>query len=173
MGLLSPPPREGGAGGVFSPRLFCRWCRSSPCREPSPPRRLPAELERARRAEPVARSSSGSLRAPVSRARSARTAHLRIRHLIDLREHQRRFVLKGRLHRFEVTFRIFSRAILKTQVPQIVVDGVAPLQQLIELGPVWCEIRSIRLNVKYEKHGGDGQGQARAQHRPIRGSNQE
>jgi hypothetical protein len=35
------------------------------------------------------------------------------------------------------------------------------------------KIRSIRLNVKYKKHDGDGQGQARAEYRPIRGLNQE
>src|SRR5260370_6404121 len=168
------PSRRGGERVcVESPPLLCRLCHSSPCRGRSPPRLSPAEPERVHPARPNAWSTSASLRAPVSRACSARRAYLGIRQLIDLREHQRRLILKGRLHRFEVTFRIFSGTILKSQVAQIVVDGVAALQQLIELRSVRCKIRSIWLNVKNEQHGRGSQGQARSHHRPIRGINQE
>src|SRR6266436_5328687 len=67
-------------------------------------------------------------------------------------EHQRRFILKACLHCFEVTFRVFSGTILKTQVAQIVIDGVAALQQLVQLCPMRRKIRGVRLNVKNEKH---------------------
>src|SRR5260370_37343397 len=166
MCLLPSSPRGVGSFEVQPAAHLFRLFHYPLCREPSPPRRSSAEPEQAQRPEPNARSRSPSLCAPARWSRSARPMHLRIRHLIDLRKHYRCFIFKDRLHRFEVAFRVFSRAILKSQVTQIVVDGVAALQELVELAAVRRKVRSIRLNVKNEKTDGDGQGQARPQYRP-------
>src|SRR5260370_188494 len=98
--------------------------------------------------------------------------HLRRRPLLDLGKHQRRLIFKRRFHGFKITLGIFPGTILKTQVAQVVIDVVATLQQLIELCPARRKIRGIRLNVENEEDRGNRKGQARADHGPIRGSNQ-
>src|ERR1051326_2566015 len=98
-------------------------------------------------------SSSASLRfwTDSRGAYTARTAYLRLGDLVNLGEHHGRFIFQCGLHRFVVLFRVFPGAVLETQVSEIIVDGVASLHQMIELGTMRSEIRSIRLNVEDEQ----------------------
>src|SRR5713101_7340710 len=77
------------------------------------------------------------------------------------------------LHRFVVSFRVFSGAKLEAQVAQIVIDGVASLHQLIQLRAMRREVGGVRLNVENKEQRRDGQRQASAQHRAIRGRNEQ
>src|ERR1700722_9629490 len=103
---------------------------------------------------------------------AARTPHLRLRNLIDFREHQGGFVLERDFHRFEVVLGIFSGTKLETQVAQIIVERVAALEQLIELRAVWSEGGCIRLNIENEESGGESQRETRAENGPIRGGDE-
>src|SRR5271168_4425308 len=98
-------------------------------------------------------------------------ASLRFRDLIDFGQNQRRVVFESIFHRFKITLRILSRAVLEAQVAQIVVNGVAALQQLVQFRAVWRQIRSIRLDEKNEQRRGQGERQARAYDGPIPGGN--
>src|SRR5258707_1551632 len=141
--------------------------RFSPChaarRRARKPRTAPAQRKPHKFSE--AASSLATLR--LHRPHATRSANLRFRHLLDFGQHQRRFVLQRSLHRVEVAFRIFSGAKLKTQVSQIVVNGVAPLHQLVQLGAMRREVGSIGLDVENKKQRGNGQRQACAKHCAI------
>src|ERR1051326_7963988 len=99
---------------------------------------------------------------------AARTTYLRFGDLVNLGEHHGRFIFERGLHRFVVLFRVFPRAVLETQVSEIIVDGVASLHQMIELGTMRSEIRSIRLDVEDKQKRRDGQREASAEHRAVR-----
>src|SRR6266404_8964646 len=111
--------------------LPCLLCRSSPYREASP---RAATQQRAAVPRNRCQSSEGASSLATLRlrgTRTARAANLRFRHLLNFGQDQCRFVLEGSLHRVVIAFGIFSGAKLKAQVSQIVVDGVAPLHQLV------------------------------------------
>src|ERR1700730_3198410 len=109
-------------------------------------------------------TSSGS-----SGASTAWPAHLGLGDLINFSEHESGFIFERSLHGFKVAFRIFAGAKFKAEIAQIVVNGVATLQQLIQFGAMRCEVGSIGLNVKDKNQRGDGESEARTQYGPIGG----
>src|SRR5277367_2122556 len=127
-----------------------------------------------KRRAPTTESGAPSLRTSVRGYRfyPARPANLRFRNLIDFSEHHGRFILQRDFHRLVVIFGIFAGAKLEPQIAQIVVKGVAPLQQLIQFRAVRRKVGRIRLDEKYEKSGGGRECQAGAKNGPIRGGDQ-
>src|SRR5262249_28879360 len=87
-----------------------------------------------------------SLRAPPRSACRPWPLHARLRHLIDLRKHQRRFLFQSCFHRFKIALGILPRAIFKTKIAQIVVNRISSLQKLVELAPMRRQVGSIGLN---------------------------
>jgi hypothetical protein len=56
---------------------------------------------------------------------------------------------------------------LEFKVAQIVVDGVAALEELIEFGAVGRKVRSVGMNIKDKKKNGGGETEASAEHGVI------
>ena len=118
-----------------------------------------------------ARKQSTSSSAPLGGGgtNGARAAHLGFRDLLDFGEDKSGFIFEGSFHEFVVAFGIFSGAMFEFEVAKIVVDGIAALEELIELGAVRGEIGSVRLNVKDEEERRRRLGRSKRRERPSPG----
>jgi hypothetical protein len=87
--------------------------------------------------------------------------------LLDFRENEGGFVLERIPHCFVIAFRIFPSPVFELQVAQIVVDGIAPLKELVEFCPVRGKIGRIRLNVENEQEDGCRQAKTSAGDGPF------
>src|ERR1700730_12621573 len=102
----------------------CLLCRSLPFREAFPRAPTP-QIEAVSRSKYQSCEVVSLLTAlRLGWTRSTRATNLRFRYLFNFGQHQRRVVLQRSLHRVIVAFGIFSRAKLKAQVSQIVVNRV-------------------------------------------------
>src|ERR1700681_104916 len=102
-----------------------------------------------------------------------RTANLRFGELLNFRKNEGGLVLQGDSHGFVIAFGIFSGAVFEFEVAQIVVDGVAALEELIELCTLRREVGSVRLNVKDEEEHRGGKAEASADDGPFGGGSEE
>src|SRR5205085_4092885 len=119
---------------------------------------------------PAGRASQASSRASFGFcvADATWTPDLRLGYLVDFCQHHGRIIFQGYLHSFEILFGIFPGAVLEAQIAKVIVNSIAALHQMIELGAMRSEIGSIRLNVENEKQRSDGQSEAGAEHCAVR-----